>query len=114
MPLSTVNCLALSLQKMQLDMCVKGYTCRYWALELSGAKVGGKTVGSLSSTGALLDSGTSLIFTSDADAAALNNVSFSLCKAVCVHGAGLSCTRISQHSLALDVSPCLPMLKPLL
>ena len=66
-------------------MCEKGFTRRYWALELSGAKVGGKTVGNLSSTGALLDSGTSLIFTSDADVAALNNVSFSMISArLCV------------------------------
>lgn len=87
MPPSSMVCLPVSLQKMQPDMCEKGYTRRYWALNLSGAKVGGKSVGNMSSTGALLDSGTSLIFTSDADAAALNNVSFSLISArlyVCV------------------------------
>lgn len=59
-------------------MHAKGCVCRYWALKLSSVKVGGKTMGNLSSTGALLDSGTSLIFTSNDDAAALNNVCFFL------------------------------------
>ena len=48
--------------------------CRYWELKLNSVKVGAETVGGLTSTGALLDSGTSLIFTSDKDAAALNAV----------------------------------------
>ena len=49
--------------------------CRYWALKLNNVTVGEDTVGGLASTGALLDSGTSLIFTSDKDADALNAVS---------------------------------------
>ena len=49
--------------------------CRYWALKLNSVTVGEETVGGLASTGALLDSGTSLIFTNDKDAAALNMVS---------------------------------------
>ena len=116
MPLSSMVCLIVSLQDIQSDMCDEGYTCRYWALALSGAKVGGKTVGNLSSTGALLDSGTSLIFTSDADAAALNNVCFSLirshdqCKAVRVH---VYWPQLCKVITALDVPPYLPMPKPL-
>ena len=69
-----MTCSAVSLQKAHFDMHARGCTCRYWALKLGGVKVGGSNIGNLSSTGALLDSGTSLIFTSDADAAALNNV----------------------------------------
>ena len=51
--------------------------CRYWALTLDGVKVGGKSV-PISATGALLDSGTTLIIMSDTDAAATNDVNIHL------------------------------------
>ncbi|CAL5221878.1 g4141 [Coccomyxa viridis] len=47
-------------------------SARYWALTLSGVKVDSSSVEGLKSKEVLLDSGTSLIFTSDDDAAILN------------------------------------------
>ncbi len=54
-------------------------SCRYWALTLSGVKAGSASVRGLKSKQVLLDSGTSLIFTSDDDAAVLNKAGLPPC-----------------------------------
>ena len=61
------------------DSCTscKSTFCRYWALTLDGFKIGGRAVDGLNSKEVLLDSGTSLIFTSDDDAAVLNKACLS-------------------------------------
>ena len=47
---------------------------RYWRLELNGVKVAQRNVTQLNSHSVILDSGASLIFASDEDAAAINQV----------------------------------------
>ena len=48
-------------------------TCRYWTVALDGAKVSGRAV-ALGATTAIMDSGTTAILVSSADAAAIHQV----------------------------------------
>lgn len=47
---------------------------RYWRLELNGVKVAQRNVTQLNTSSVILDSGASLIFASDEDAATINEV----------------------------------------
>ena len=52
---------------------MSGGECRYWTVALDGAKVAGQSV-ALAATTAIMDSGTTAILVSSADAAAIHQV----------------------------------------
>ncbi len=61
-------------QKCLTALSIRLAVARYWRLELNGVKVAQRNVTQLNSHSVILDSGASLIFASDEDAAAINQV----------------------------------------
>ena len=57
---------------------------RYWSVNLGGVGVAGAAISSLAASSAVLDSGTSLLFASNADAYAINSVTIHI-NATCQH-----------------------------